>query len=416
VTGSGSVSETPETEARRRNLVWGATWLAYASYYLGRKGFSAAKHSLKSEGLLDTPALGAIDTAYLAAYSVGQFVSGVLGDRVGARRLVGFGLLLSAGACAAFGSASSALGFAFCFTLNGVAQATGWPGTTRAMAEWTTPKNRGTVMGLWSTCYQAGPFLAGPFAGMLIARYGWRSAFHVPAALMALVALLVLWLVRSGPRPPDAPPQTRDEDLAERRLAQRAVVTSPVLWSYAASYFFIKFTRYALVLWLPFYLQESLAYAVDKANGVAAAFEGGGLLGVIAMGALSDRLGLGRIALSALSLVGLSLALLAAASWVGDSTWLNVLLLASIGAFLFAPDSILCGAAAQDAGGRNAASMATGFVNGVGSVGALVEGLTVPLLAKTYGWGALFPCLVGVAALGALCLAPVLSRKPRAIT
>jgi sugar phosphate permease len=400
------------TETRRRNMVWATTWLAYASYYLGRKGFSAAKHSLKDARLLDTSALGAIDTGYLAAYSVGQFASGILGDRVGARRLLGFGMLASAACCAAFGSASSLLLFFTAFTLNGLVQATGWPGSTRAMAEWTTPENRGTVMGLWSTCYQVGPFLAGPFAGMLIHRYGWRGAFQVPAALMVLVALLVFWLVRPGPTPVMAIPVTLQEDATERWLAQGAVLKSSVLWSYAASYFFIKFTRYALALWLPFFLQEQLGYAVDKANNVAAAFEGGGILGVIALGALSDRLSWGRVRLSAVSLLGLAVALFAAAKLVGDSTWLNVLLLALVGAFLFAPDSILCGAAAQDAGGHRAVSMATGFVNGVGSLGALIEGLTLPTLARRFGWNALFPLLVGMAVLAALCLWPVLRPRP----
>jgi sugar phosphate permease len=401
----------PETETRRRNLVWAVTWLAYASYYLGRKGFSAAKHSLKDARLLDTGALGAIDTAYLAAYVLGQFTSGVLGDRVGARRLIGYGLLLSAALCAGFGASSTALWFFALFTLNGLAQATGWPGTTRAMAEWTTPENRGTVMGLWSTCYQVGPFVAGPLAGMLIHRSGWRGAFQVPAVIMALVALLVLWLVKAGPTPV-LTPVTREEDAAERRLAQRAVVRNPVLWSYGASYFFIKFMRYALALWLPFFLQEQMGYAVDKANNVAAAFEGGGFLGVIALGALSDKLSWGRVRLSAASLLGLAVALFAAAKLVGDSTWLNVLLLGLVGAFLFAPDSILCGAAAQDAGGRRAVSMATGFVNGVGSVGALLEGLTVPALTAKFGWNALFPGLVGMAVLAALCLLPVLRERP----
>jgi sugar phosphate permease len=167
---------------------------------------------------------------------------------------------------------------------------------------------------------------------------------------------------------------------------------------------------------LPFYLQEQLGYAVDKANNVASAFEGGGMLGVIAIGALSDRTRLGRVGLSAVGLFGLASALFACAVLVGDSTWLNVLLLAMIGFFLFAPDSILCGAAAQDAGGPRAAAMATGFVNGVGSIGAFVEGLTVPLLAKTYGWSALFPCLVGMALLGGLCLLPVLRASARART
>jgi OPA family sugar phosphate sensor protein UhpC-like MFS transporter len=402
-------------EGRRRNLVWGVTWLAYAAYYLGRKGFSAAKHSLKSAGLLDTAALGAIDTAYLAAYSLGQFASGVLGDRVGARRLIGYGLLASAALCAAFGSLSAALALGVVFTLNGLVQASGWPGTTRAMAEWTTPENRGTVMGLWSTCYQVGPFLAGPFMGMLIVRYGWRSAFHVPALIMAVVALVVLWLVAPGPRPVASTnePMTLADEEATRRAAQRAVVRSPLLWSFSASYFFIKFTRYALALWLPFYLSEQLGYDAAKSNAVASAFEGGGMFGVIALGALSDRLRVGRVLLSAISLLCLAGALFAGAKLVGRSTTLNVVLLALIGAFLFAPDSILCGAAAQDAGGRHAAAMATGFVNGVGSVGAFLEGLSVPLLAKRFGWQALFPCLVGMAVLSAVSLLPALTSRSR---
>jgi OPA family sugar phosphate sensor protein UhpC-like MFS transporter len=404
-----------DAQRRRRNLAWGVTWLAYASYYLGRKGYSASKSSLKNAGLLDTTALGMIDTAYLAAYSLGQFGSGVLGDRIGARRLVGYGLLTSAALCAAFGSFSSALLLGIAFTLNGLAQASGWPGTTRAMAEWTTPQNRGSVMGWWSTCYQVGPFLAGPLAGALIVRFGWRSAFWLPALLMALVALLVLWLVREGPRPLEAAAVDSAEEHAARRAAQRAVLESPLLWSYGASYFFIKFVRYALMLWLPFYLSQQLGYAEDRANYVAMAFEGGGMFGVLAMGALSDRSRLGRVWLSAISLLCLGLSLFVFSRVVGQSTLVNVVGLALVGAFLFAPDSILCGAAAQDAGGQRAAAMATGFVNGVGSVGAMIEGLSVPQLAKGWGWGALFPCLAGLAIFGALCLAPAL-KGTRAVT
>lgn len=405
---------TPESETRQRNLVWGVTWLAYASYYLGRKNFSTAKHALESAKVLDLQALGYIDSGYLAAYSLGQFVSGALGDRVGARRLIGYGLIASATLCMAFGQASSALLLMALFTLNGVAQATGWPGVTRAMTEWTTPNNRGTVMGLWSTCYQVGPLVAGPLAGLLIGLYGWRSAFRVPAVLMVLVAALVLLLVKPGPSEARAAPLTSSESAAERRLAQRAVLKSRALWSYGASYFFIKFTRYALQLWLPYYLHKQLGYTDAKASYVAAAFEAGGLFGVIAIGSLSDKRSLGRVPLSAASLLGLALALLACAKLVGDNTWLNAALLASIGALLFAPDSILCGAAAQDVGGRQAASMATGFVNGVGSLGALLVGLTLPPLVNQLGWGGLFPFLVGMAMLAALCLLPVLRANATA--
>ncbi len=392
----------------RRSRVWGVTWLAYASYYFGRKSFSAAKRAIEADGLLDLRELGYVDSGYLAAYSLGQFLNGVLGDRIGARRLVGFGLMASAALCLAFGLSSAAVLMMVLFTLNGVAQASGWPGVTRAMTEWTTPENRGRVMGFWSTCYQAGPLVAGPVAGLLIHSGGWRAAFQLPMAFMLGVALLVLWQVTPGPTPVGEAPRSSDDELAERRRAQRAVLKNRVLWSYGASYFFIKFMRYALQLWLPYYLQKQLAYPVDRASYVASAFEAGGLLGVVVIGTLSDKPKLGRVPLSAAALLGLGLALFACAELVGGNVALNIALLASIGALLFAPDSILCGAAAQDAGGRSAASMATGFVNGIGSLGAFAVGLAVPRLVELYGWGVLFPCLVGMAVLAALCLLPAL--------
>jgi sugar phosphate permease len=54
--------------------------------------------------------------------------------------------------------------------------------------------------------------------------------------------------------------------------------------------------------------------------------------------------------------------------------------------------------------------MATGFVNGIGSIGPILQGLLVPSLAKHYGWQALFPTLVALALCAALVLLPTLLR------
>ncbi len=51
------------------------------------------------------------------------------------------------------------------------------------------------------------------------------------------------------------------------------------------------------------------------------------------------------------------------------------------------------------------------MVNGVGSVGALVESLTVPQLSKHFGWGVVFPVLAGMAFCAALALVPSLFAK-----
>lgn len=406
---------------------WSLTWLVYATYYTGRKGFSVSKKAMGEELAMSEAAMGAIDTAYLSAYAIGQFGSGLLGDRIGARRLLGFGLFGSALACAAFGAGNAVVVFGVLFFLNGLAQATGWPGTTRAMAEWTTPANRGTVMAFWSTCYQVGGIAANLICGHLLVRFGWRSSFFVPALLLGCMGVVVLLFLRRGPSeaPPlkvslssgTPPPLSTTVAPSERELvraAQWALLRSTLLWSYGASYFFIKFIRYALLFWLPYYLSTMLDYRGDLAANVASAFEAGGVIGVIGIGILSDRLrAASRPAVSALALLGLAVLLFSYSELASRGVWANVAGLALIGALLFGPDALLAGAAAQEAGGPRAAATATGMVNGLGSIGGMIEGFVVPAISASYGWGALIPTLSGLAVCAALALLPALVAARR---
>jgi sugar phosphate permease len=397
--------------ARRRAL--GLSWLAYATYYLGRKGFSAIKKPLERELGVTPAALGGIDTVFLAAYTFGQFASGLAGDRSGARRLVAYGMLASGLACAAFGLSSGAFAFGVCFLVNGLAQSTGWPGTTRVVAEWTTRENRGTVMGLWSTCYQVGGLVATVLAGQLAARFGWRSAMLVPAGALFVVGLVVLTQL---PSPPEvvvsaaAPAGIPTGAVPSAWSAQLDVLRSRTLWFFGASYFFIKLVRYALLFWLPYYLSTAQGYSTSKAANVSVAFDAGGIVGVILIGRLADRTPLSRPALSALSIALLVPVLGAYAALTLGSVLADVLALALVGALLFGPDSLLSGAAAQDAGGQSAAATATGFVNGLGSFGALAQGLVIPGIAARFGWKAMFPALAALTLGAVLALLPTLRR------
>jgi sugar phosphate permease len=396
-----------------RYAAWGLTWVAYASYYLGRKGFSVVKSTLRHSLGISERALGLIDTLYLAAYALGLFFSGYAGDRVGARRLIVWGLAVSALCCAAFGAMNAALWFGVLFFVNGLAQSTGWPGTTRAMAEWTTAQNRGTVMAFWCTCYQAGSIIASSFAAYLLRKNGWRAAFFGPALCMLAVALLIFLFLKRGDQPVAAQTLAEAElDRDARKTAQQKALRSPVLWAFGASYFFIKYVRYALLFWLPYYLHGTLGYAVDRAAYVASAFEAGGIVGVIALGMLSDRVRRwSRAALSMLSLLGLALALLLCGALPQHDVWLTVGALALVGALLFGPDSLLSGAAAQDVGGAAAAATAPGLVNGVGSLGGMLEGLSLPAISGHFGWQAMFPLLAALSLCAALALIPA-TRRP----
>jgi sugar phosphate permease len=397
--------EHTAAESRARTSALALSWLAYASYYLGRKNFSVVKASVAREFGLDVGALAFVDSAYLVAYALGQLPSGIAVDRFGARRVVALGLTVSACACALFGLSSSTIAWAGWLLLNGLAQATGWPGTTQVVASWTDERTRGRVMGLWSTCYQAGGIAATALATWLLAHYGWRAAFRVPALWLFALALLVSTQLRAG-----SPAPVRS---AQEPAPWRAVLRMPALYCYGACYFCIKLIRYSLLFWLPYYLHTTAGFAEVASGYLSTAFEIGGVVGTVLIGYASDRFAHSRPLVAALSLVALSFALFAYARVISHDTLWHFASLALIGALLFGPDALLSGAAAQDLAGSAAAATAVGLVNGIGSVGGLLQGVLTVGVQRAAGWDALFYVFVVVSLVAALCLAPCLTWRAR---
>jgi sugar phosphate permease len=389
---------------RIRVSVFALTWLSYASYYLTRKNFSVAKPAVMDTFAIAKQELAHIDTAYLAAYAIGQFTWGFVADRVGPRRVIGIGMLATAACSVAFGLSGTFWGFATAWFVNGIAQGSGWSPNVKAMTTIPPPDKRGLVMGFWTTNYVVGGLVATPFAAWALARSGILGAFAHPAIVVATVGLAILIFL----------PDTGVHSLAvgpgadERRAARRAVLHSTRVWILGASYFFMKLTRYALLFWLPFYGVKALGYSTGKAALVSLAFELGGVAGAVSIGFLSDRLlGGRRFPIGIASLVGLAVALSLYGAASQHGVVANVACLAAIGFFLFGPDAILSGAAAQDLGGPAAAAAAAGIINGMGSVGPIFGSEMWTAYSTSHGWNAAFQ-LLGIGAIAsALILVPL---------
>jgi sugar phosphate permease len=386
------VPEKPVSPHRTRTFA--LTWLSYASYYLTRKNFSVAKKAVADANGLSKQDLAHVDTGYLAAYAVGQFAWGWAADRLGPRRVIAFGMVATAVMSIAFGWSGTLAAFAIVWLVNGLVQATGWSSNVKAMQGVPEPGKRGLVMGFWTTNYVIGGFVAGPIASWFLRHHGVHGAFAGPAVVVALVGMAILLFL---PDTEHSVTRVTFSD-AERRAARRQVLEAPRVWVLGASYFFMKAARYAFLSWLPFYGQTALGYSNESATNVALSFEGGGALGAILVGR--------RFPVAIVSLVGLaaSLALYGQASHAG--VWLNVACLSAVGFFLFGPDAILSGAAAQELGGPAAAATAAGIINGMGSIGPVFGSELWTKFSTSYGWNAAFSLLAGGAILSALTLVP----------
>ncbi|MDP6945630.1 MAG: MFS transporter, partial [Myxococcota bacterium] len=145
------------------------TWLSYAAFYVCRKNFAIAKSSIMSSMEIGRSDVAHIFTAYLAAYMVGQYLTGFLGRKVAMRMLLltGMGITLLCNVAFGFTYLMGPAGywpFLLLMVVNGFAQSTGWPGNVGVLGNWLPPRDRGKVMALWATCYQLGSILAKAFA------------------------------------------------------------------------------------------------------------------------------------------------------------------------------------------------------------------------------------------------------------
>jgi sugar phosphate permease len=79
-----------------------------------------------------------------------------------------------------------------------------------------------------------------------------------------------------------------------------------------------------------------------------------------------------------------------------SSPVLFIVLLGLIGFTAMGPDSLLSGACAMDVGSRRQAAVAAGVINGLGSIGPILQEPTIGWLKQTYGLDSVFLLLVGI--------------------
>lgn len=403
------------------------TWMAYAGFYFCRKNLSVVLPALQGAAGLGSFKLANIVFGYTLLYVIGQFVFGLLSDRIGARAVVGAGLLLAAGSNLFMAVHSTYLWLLVFACVNGAAQSTGWSGLVKMMAAWFQGANRGVVMAWWGTNYVLGGFAATAFATWTITQetifpqLGWRRGFVFPALLLLAVAVLFLGWVEEAPaeeRVPDGDSSSwgrrasRHEPSNWANLAE--LLRKRALWMVSLSYFFLELARYAFLFWLPLYMVERLHYSLRLSGYLSSFYELVGILGALIAGYASDRLARSRrAAVASVMLFGLGCSLFCQ-PFLSRFGPVGIAIIVSLaGIFCYGPDTLLSGAVAQDIGEEKAAATATGLVEGIGHVGALFSPYVAIYISKHYGWDLLFPVLAVSAFLAAIALVPIWNFAPQ---
>ena len=383
-----------------RIKVFTSTWLTYFGFYFCRKAFYAVKGPLASDLHIDETQLGYIGFVYLLCYTVGQFTAVGTGRLLGARNLLLVGMATSLITNIIFGFSTNMWTIMAFMGINGFAQATGWPSTIGIMANWTKRSERGTVMGIWTTCYQFGGVFATAWAAWWLNKQGWRGSFFAASSVLTVIWFYVYFFARNRPEDvglvlkeedddtvdnKESPPEEQEKDTG--RMFAPGIIQTVLL--VGCFYFFVKFVRYALWSWAPFLLDTKFGLDPDIAGYMSTLFDLFGFVGAVTAGVLSDKLfGGRRTVISIIMLCGMVVGcgvLYWAGTMAGSGSFSETMVLftcgfglSMIGFMLFGPDSLLTGAGAMDLGSKKSALAAAGIINGMGSIGSMAQEIILP--------------------------------------
>ncbi|NXT23655.1 G6PT3 protein, partial [Syrrhaptes paradoxus] len=210
-----------------RGLTLVLTFLCYTSYHLSRKPISIVKSQLhpNCSALGPNPSndsnnsawcswapfdgdnykelFGALDNAFLVAYAIGMFISGIFGERLSLRYYLSGGMVLSGLFTALFG-----LGyfwnihvlwyFIIVQVFNGLAQTTGWPAVVACVGNWFGKGKRGLIMGIWNSHTSVGNILGSLIAGVWVSS-AWGLSFVVPGIIIAAVGVICFFFLVEYP-------------------------------------------------------------------------------------------------------------------------------------------------------------------------------------------------------------------------
>lgn len=241
--------------------------------YVDRGNLSIAAPVVKTELNLSATQLGFLFSAFFYTYTALQFVIGGVVDRFGASPVLTTGLFVWSLATIGTGFAGGFAALLLLRLLLGVGESVAFPCTSKLIAQYVSPENRGLANGVITAGLKLGPAIGAFTAGMLIAKYGWRPVFWGMGA--ASLLWLPLWLIGKPPSQKDA------EHTAHSSVGYVAILRQRDFWGCAAGHFSFNYLSYFFLTWLPFYLaherhlsQEALAkaagayYLLDSASAL----------------------------------------------------------------------------------------------------------------------------------------------------
>ena len=404
----------------RHTVVGLAISLAILSY-VQRVAISEAAGPIMRDLHISKDRMGLIFGAFGLSYALFEIPMGLLGDRLGVRRVLTQIVLAWSAFTALTGAAWNVASLYVIRFLFGAGEAGCFPNLTRMLSAWLPARERMRAQSLMWAFARWGGAATPPLTLLCVALFGWRMAFVSFAALgVAWCIVFLLWFT-------DDPARHRAVNAAERELLQASrvltthrpgqrhwlsVLLTPQVSLLGLQYFCFSYVWYFYITWLPTYLEQGRGQSPERAATLAVLplLFGG-------FGSLSTGIAPARISRRAIAVCGFlgTAILLFAMTHIGSVVPAMIAMgLASFSSDLTMPISW---DACVDIGGPYTATVAA-TMNMLGNLAGFAAPVTGGIILERTGgdWNLLLYTMVAAAAVSAACwlfLSPEKARRAR---
>ena len=367
----------PRLSRDRRGVV-GLLVLLFAITYLDRVCISVAGPRMQEDLGIDAIGWGWVTGIFTFAYCVFEIPTGLMGDRLGPRRvltrIVGWwsAFTMLTGMVTGF---YPLLAIRFLF---GAGEAGAFPNASVVVARWFPPAQRATMAGVTLMASQVGGAIAPLLVVPIQIRYGWRTSFFVfGVAGLVWAAVWYAWFRDSPEEKHGEPASTRAYAAAARhtgghRFPWRVAARSPTVWAVLALAFCYVYVYNFFQTWFHTFLvrgrgfsEASLLLSALPFVVAAAANLGGGAASDALVRQFGLRRGRALIGTTALTIAGAS----TIAAMLTDQQVLTVIFLTlTYGAITFQQSGVF--GVCLDIGGRTSGAT-VGLMNTSAQIGGL---------------------------------------------
>ena len=381
--------------------------------YLDRTCIGLASVSIKSEFKLTDTQWGWVGSFFALAYALFEIPSGVLGDRIGQRKVLLRIVLWWSLFTALTGLTTGFVSLIIVRFLFGMGEAGAFPNSAGVISHWFPAKE--TARGL-SALYigsNAGAALAPLIVIPVMIAFGWRATFFVNTFLGVLWALVCFVWFRNNPSEMRKITEDEKHYIEKNRRVKTHQLRFPWKRAFAnssfralmTSFFCSQWGLYFFLFWLPAYLLEGRHFSESDEKWVVSSVFIAGIFGSVISGWLSDwlvkRKGLrfGRRVIGATALGALAISFFVEAITTSNTVVVIALL---IGYLIFSSNGLVATSVCIDIGCERAGTAAA-IVNFFGQMGSFFLGIVFgKLVDYAHNFNLALYLLVFVLSIGSL--------------